>query len=860
MVKKINHAYGLEQALVKVPHLPIERDSAPTATDKDFSLGQPYIYKVDSDNSTIYFFGGLDSSGDAIWVIGGPGASDVDTINALAPVLGDILIDGGTNITDVNAGHTVTLNLNDAIVLATSVTAPFYTAAAADVVLVAGGANDVVLRLGDNAGATSFRVQDSDSADVYTIDSDGAHTTFSGLTVAGAFTQTAGVVNISMDNAANAVNIAGGTTLRAVTILAGAAAHTLAIGSASAGAMTIDTAAGISIDSATASNFTVTGVADLTIGSTGGGVDLTSGEAAVTAISLDATDAAGGVTIAAGTGGLNFGNQADCTTIGLGDIAPTATRTITIGGGTVITAATTDTVDIGPDGATTNANSIKTVNINTGGVTLGEVLTHIATGAITSGTHTVNIQSGAVTAGTVATNISTGTGTKNVNVGNADALTTIAINGPTAINTSVNAAFSACVGTSTGTVTLGNIATSTAMSLESSTTFDLDTAGAISLNSTGAVINIGNDANAFAINVGTGAAQRDITIGNVTGTSGTDINVGTGNFNLEGATTSTYAISNVGVNTGQVDIAGGTGSRTVNIAGGGTGIKTVNIAAGASADVVTIGDATGAGSLALVAGTGGITVTGTVQNIVSNFIARNGDDITFTQSPMTGSALDTGVAATGATGDVNLLSFQEGMMMEQFVLGAGQTIIKPVMTATGLLISGDEVTTEGFEYNFGAARANSRHSFTIGTSAAFFLEFSFRADDISGLEPCYLGFRKTQANQATGAILTYTDFVGYGLNDGIAPGDCVIETQLNTGGSVSTDTNDAWADTATHTLRINVSAAGAVTFLFDGGAPTATQAYTFDAGDVVHPFFRHEFNAALPDAIEWLGMQCGYQA
>ena len=198
--------------------------------------------------------------------------------------------------------------------------------------------------------------------------------------------------------------------------------------------------------------------------------------------------------------------------------------------------------------------------------------------------------------------------------------------------------------------------------------------------------------------------------------------------------------------------------------------------------------------------------------------------------------------------------------MEQFVLGAGQTIIKPVMTATGLLVSGDEVTTEGYEYNWGAARANSKHSFTIGTSAAFYLEFSFRADDISGLEPCYCGFRITQANQAVGLIANYTDFVAYGLNDGIAPGDACISTQLNTGGLINTDTNDAWADTATHTLRINVSAVGVVTFTFDGGAPTATQAYTFDNGDVVHPFFRHEFNAALPDAIEWISCDCGFQA
>ena len=253
-------------------------------------------------------------------------------------------------------------------------------------------------------------------------------------------------------------------------------------------------------------------------------------------------------------------------------------------------------------------------------------------------------------------------------------------------------------------------------------------------------------------------------------------------------------------------------------------------------------------------------MTGTVKEITSEFLTRSGDSITFQQGPTTCSADNGGGVATGATSDVNLLSFQEGIVMEQFVLGAGQTIIKPTMTATGLLVSGDLVTTEGYEYNYGAARANSRHSFTIGTSAAFFMEMSFRADDISGLEPALFGFRITQANQTVGNLANYTDFVGYGLNDGVAPGDGVIQTQLNTTGLVNTDTNDAWADAATHTLAVLVDASGNVTFTFDGGAPTATQAFQFDNGDVVHPFWRHEFNAALPDVIEWLSLKVGFQA
>lgn len=842
----------------KSPPNIIKAQRAPTAADvRGYSVGDMWIDEVAQLSYQLITI----VAGTPTWGLMSPGASDVDTINALNPVAGNIVIDGGTNITDVNAGNTVTLNLDNAITLATSVTAPLFTAAAADALVQAGGANDVVLRLGDNAGATYLRVQDSDSADVWTIDSDGAFAAFAGLTVTGALTQTAGAVNIQQDNAADACNIAGGTTARAVGIANSAAAHTITIGSVTgacsldllagtgnfslegdvattyaisntgantgqvdiaggtgartvnlglggtgvktinigtaatadvisigdgtgAGSLALDAGSGgFSLDSTGASNITVTSAGlDLDIQGVGCAVTISSTEGENDAIDIEASAANGGVVIAAGTGGIRIGDEADCTGLTFGNIAPTANRNITIGSGTVVTASVTDDISIGDGGATTNADSIKHVDINNGGVAVGEVNTYISCGAVTSGTHLTEISCGNVAAGTATLNVSDGTGVKTVNLGNADANTTLNIDAITLINDDVNAAFSACTGTSTGAITLGNVANSTAMVLQSSTTLTADTAGNIEINSSGGTILIGDD-----------DVDQNIELG-------TD------------------------------------GER-----------------------VVTVGSTNGAAQLILQGGTAGVTLTGTVEDIQSKFITRTGDDITFTQSPLTCTAANTGGVATGATGDTNLLSFQEGVIMEQFVLGAGQAIIKPVMTSTGLLISGDETATEGYEYNFGAARANSRHSFTIGTSAAFYLEFTFRADDISGLEPCYCGFRKTQANQAQGNIALYTDFVGYGLNDGVAPGDAVISTQLNTGGLTNTDTNDAWADTETHTLRINVSAAGVVTFLFDGGAPTVTQAYTFDNADVVHPYFRFEFNAAAPDAIEWISMECGYQ-
>jgi len=102
-------------------------------------------------------------------------------------------------------------------------------------------------------------------------------------------------VAIGAGEGAATVAIAGGATNpKAVTIADGAVASTVAVGSASAGAITVDTAAGISLDAATASNFTVSAATeDLTLQSTAGRVVVKGEEAAVSAVEL--VSAAGGI-------------------------------------------------------------------------------------------------------------------------------------------------------------------------------------------------------------------------------------------------------------------------------------------------------------------------------------------------------------------------------------------------------------------------------------------------------------------------------------------------------------------------------------------------------------------------------------
>ena len=788
--QQVNSAYGTPSGLQDVFPSPIVASSNPTALDIGYPIGQTWVNKVAHQ---VYVMSGS-AGGAATWSLASPGSSDVDTINSLSPVGGDILIDGGTNITDSNAGHTVTLSLNNAITLATSVTSPLYTSTAGtDLQLNAPAGFSTVTKLGDAAGVTRFSVTDSTGAEVWGVNSVGATTPLGALVVTGALTQTAGTVNLGQDNAANAINIGGGTTSRAIGIGNSAAAHTLTLGSTNT----------------TASTILQSGTGDLL-------------QTSADRITLDAV---GVLELNSSGAAIGIGNDADAFAINLGTGA--AQRSITIGN---VSGITSVNVNTGTAGSTiTTTNGVFGVVTGTGAINIGaDAFAKTLTLGNVTGATAVNVNSGTgacawtttngsfgLVTGTGAINIGADAFAKTITLGNATGASSVIVNGGTgAMQFGANAiAHSTTIGSVTGAAST-TIQSGTGDLIQTSTdAITLDAVGVLELNSSGAAIGVGTDANNFAVNIGT-AGARTVTVGSGTGASSTVINSGTG-------------AANFGTN--------------------------------ATDHTTTIGSTTGVSATIIQAGTGKIDFASVVQELTADFIDVSGEKVTFRQSPILQSNATTGAAPTGVTGDINIVSLEKGIFMEQFILGAGQTIICPRVDTQGLNVSGDLTATEGFEYNWGAGRANSKLSFTIGTSPAFYLQWRFRVADVSGLEPCYIGFRKTQANQVAGAIANYTDFVAFGPNDGIAPGDCAISTQLNTGGLVNTDTNDAFADGSTHTLIIRVSAAGVVTFLFDGAPPTVTQAFTFDNGDVVHPFWRHEYNAVAPGAIDWVSMECGNQ-
>jgi len=230
---------------------------------------------------------------------------------------------------------------------------------------------------------------------------------------------------------------------------------------------------------------------------------------------------------------------------------------------------------------------------------------------------------------------------------------------------------------------------------------------------------------------------------------------------------------------------------------------------------------------------------------VSNYVHVYED---FKVSPITSKIA--GGAATGTAGDLNIMGFERNIF--NYTPKGTQTILAPVLTATGLNIAMDQTDNDGVEIG-NSAIDRARSIFTIGTSDAFFLSVRFNIGDVSGTDDCAIGFRKTQAAQAN--FDDYTDLAS--LN--VISGAINIETVLNNAATVTTDTTNTWADAATKTITVKVTKAGVVTYEIDGVAPKVVAAFTFDSTDVVVPFFFFLNATDLVDTLEIISWECGSQ-
>lgn len=190
-----------------------------------------------------------------------------------------------------------------------------------------------------------------------------------------------------------------------------------------------------------------------------------------------------------------------------------------------------------------------------------------------------------------------------------------------------------------------------------------------------------------------------------------------------------------------------------------------------------------------------------------------------------------GGAATGTAGDNNVL-YTKLNAWQWNVIGT-QTILAPSNDTFGLNLVQDLTAGDGIELCLGQD-ANNPATYTIGTDNAISMEMEFKAQDVSGCNPLIMGLRKVQAFDAT--LANYTDFVSIGIVGTAAK--LQTQTQIATGGVVTTDTTQVATDATAFRLKINVSAAGVVTYQIDSQTPTVVAAYTFANGLQIMPFIR----------------------
>lgn len=235
---------------------------------------------------------------------------------------------------------------------------------------------------------------------------------------------------------------------------------------------------------------------------------------------------------------------------------------------------------------------------------------------------------------------------------------------------------------------------------------------------------------------------------------------------------------------------------------------------------------------------------------------KNYTDIVFNESPLAQLLSITGAVASGNSGATNNLMFQAGEILNEYMIAtAPGADCLPVMDSIGLNMGWSLIQNNGAEFNWGMF-TKSKHAYTIGTSPAFFLEFSINATDVTD-SPILCGFRKQQVCDPD--YTTYTDYAFIGLDAVINPGTMIIEDRLASGVAVPTNTTNSWNNSETHVLRINVSASGVVAYLIDGVAPVVTHAFTFAPATVVSPCLVFIHGVAVPSAMHLISVKAGLQ-
>jgi len=216
-----------------------------------------------------------------------------------------------------------------------------------------------------------------------------------------------------------------------------------------------------------------------------------------------------------------------------------------------------------------------------------------------------------------------------------------------------------------------------------------------------------------------------------------------------------------------------------------------------------------------------------------------------------------GGAAAGAAAETDVFA-DDKSIFEYFNI-VGNANLGPILDGTfGLNLATDAVSTHGVEYNTGS---NILNNFTFlidttgNTTAAFFFKGQFKMSAAAGAT-VELGFRKVAANAA--AVSTYTDFA----SQSVLAGHFETETQIASGGVVTTDSTQLAVNATMFQLAVLVDSFGNVTFQINGQPPVVLPVipYQFANGITVMPFLRIIQNATTSATVSCNYLECGFQS
>ncbi len=223
--------------------------------------------------------------------------------------------------------------------------------------------------------------------------------------------------------------------------------------------------------------------------------------------------------------------------------------------------------------------------------------------------------------------------------------------------------------------------------------------------------------------------------------------------------------------------------------------------------------------------------------------------VDFRRGPPAGGMLQSGgTAAAGTDNSVDVFVAPGGTVFEIRHEQANSQITPAYVNDTnctpGWELPLDNLSGDGIEFAQGILGiSESPYAFKIGTDPAFQLSVKFGIPDVTDHTVCAVGFRTAQAygdaivSQATLATAYGGTTNEYALLN-VDNGDIKTLTEATGAGITATDTTDNWAADAVKTLTVKVSAAGVVTFLIDGAAPTTnTNTLTFATDSYVIPCF-----------------------